>query len=48
MCLKLLKRKKENLKTEISLEMLKQNWRTLSKIKIFKPRLIFTVKNVTA
>ena len=31
--LKPLKRKKENLKGEYSLEMLKQNWTTLSKIK---------------
>ena len=37
MRLRLLKRKKENLKTENSLKISKQNWRTLSKIKKLKP-----------
>ena len=37
MRLRLLKRKKENLKRESSLQISKQNWRTLSKIKKLKP-----------
>ena len=47
MRLRLLKRKKENLKRENSLKMSKQNWRTLSKIKKLKPWLILAENNVT-
>ena len=45
--LEALKKKEKNLKRESSLEVLKQNWRTLSTIKKLKPRLILTEKNVT-
>ena len=41
-------KKKESLKRETSLKMVKQNCRTLSKMKKLKPWLILTEKNATA